>query len=422
MHWRRFAIGSWCIGLVVAGARCGGSSSGTGTTPTTTTGSGGTSGSSGASGTTSSSTTGAAGATSGGGGRSGSGGAATGSGGSTGGGGAAGGGGAPPNPVKPPAPPGPGNVPAPSGSAANLKVLPWAGFQGAVTYTFDDSQPSQADHIAELHATGVPVTYYITTVNNRYANYDTIWKDAGARGHELGNHTVNHCYANLTCLAGVTALPTIADELDQCTDYMKTKLAASGPYTMAYPFGDAGYAAEAKKRFFLGRSAGPGTTGGMIAAGDSTDPFALPVIAAMGGEAASKFSGDVDAARMQRKWVIFLFHSILPDAQNWYAGVDISAVTGSIAHAKMLPDVWIDTLANVGAYWLGQKTLQAATPTMAAGSTTWQWTLPDHFPPGRILRVTVDGGTLKQNATTLAWDGHGYYEVSLDASTLTWTR
>jgi hypothetical protein len=159
----------------------------------------------------------------------------------------------------------------------------------------------------------------------------------------------------------------------------------------------------------------------MVAAGDKTDPFALPVIAAMGGEAASKFSGDIDNARMQHKWVIFLFHSILPDAQNWYAGVDIGTVTGSIAHAKMLSDVWIDTLANVGAYWLGQKTVQAVMPTQAAGATTWKWTLPDHFPPGKILRVTVDGGTLKQNATTLAWDGHGYYEVSLDAGTLTWT-
>jgi hypothetical protein len=111
----------------------------------------------------------------------------------------------------------------------------------------------------------------------------------------------------------------------------------------------------------------------------------------------------------------------LPDAQNWYAGVDIGTVTGSIAHAKSLSDVWIDTFANVGAYWLGQKTLEAATPTQAAGGTTWSWTLPPHFPPGKVLRVTVGGGKLKQKTTALAWDGHGYYEVSLDAGTLSWS-
>ena len=40
--------------------------------------------------------------------------------------------------------------------------------------------------------------------------------------------------------------------------------------------------------------------------------------------------------------------------------------------------------------------------------------------PGHFLRVTVDGGTLSQNGQALVWDGHGYYEVALDAGTLTW--
>ncbi len=190
---------------------------------------------------------------------------------------------------------------------------------------------------------------------------------------------------------------------------------------MAYPFGDAAYAADARTRFFLGRIAGPGTTGGMVGPSDATDPFSIPVIAAAGGEAASKFSGDVDRARTQGKWLIFLFHSLLPDAQNWYAGVDIAAVTDSIAHAKSSGDVWLDTLANVGAYWLGQKTVEAAMPMSAGGGMTWAWTLPGHFPPGRILRVTVDGGTLRQGAAALPWDGHGYYEIALDAGTLSWS-
>jgi len=158
----------------------------------------------------------------------------------------------------------------------------------------------------------------------------------------------------------------------------------------------------------------------MVGPADTTDPFLLPVIPAAGGEPMSKFNGDIDTAQTQGKWVTFLFHSLLP-GQNWYAGVDIGVVTGSIAHAKSLADVWIDTFANVGAYWIGQRTLQAVMPGAPGGSTTWMWKLPAHFPPGRFLRVTVDGGTLGQNNTILAWDGHGYYEVALDAGTLTWS-
>jgi hypothetical protein len=33
--------------------------------------------------------------------------------------------------------------------------------------------------------------------------------------------------------------------------------------------------------------------------------------------------------------------------------------------------------------------------------------------------MTTDGGVLKQGSTVLPWDDHGYYEVSLDAGTLT---
>lgn len=344
--------------------------------------------------------------------------AGTGGGAGAGGGGAGGSSGAA---SKLPVPPGPSNLPKPSGGAANLKIVAWAGFKAAVTYTFDDSQPSQIDHFADIKATGIPVTYYITTVNAWYAGYDATWKQAFADGDELGNHTVNHCNYDLTCPSGGMALATPQAEIDQATDYIKTKLGVPDVYTMAYPFGDPGYRPDAQTRFFLGRIAGPGSTNGMVAPNDTTDPFLLPVIAAAGGEPASKFDGDIDAARMQGKWVTFLFHSLLPDAQNWFAGVDIGTVTGSIAHAKSLNDVWIDTFADVGAYWLAQRTLAAVTPTTAGGSASWTWKLPAHFPPGKFLRVTVDGGALEQNGTDLAWDGHGYYEVALDAGTLTWS-
>ena len=55
----------------------------------------------------------------------------------------------------------------------------------------------------------------------------------------------------------------------------------------------------------------------------------------------------------------------------------------------------------------------------AGTATTWTWTLPAHFPAGKFLRVKVDGGTLTKGAGPLAWDEHGYYEIALDAGTLT---
>ena len=33
--------------------------------------------------------------------------------------------------------------------------------------------------------------------------------------------------------------------------------------------------------------------------------------------------------------------------------------------------------------------------------------------------MTVSGGTLTQGGAALAWDPHGYYEIALDAKSLT---
>lgn len=358
-------------------------------------GAGGTAGG-GATGGTSSGTRGAMGGTSGGG---------------TGGGGTGGTGAVPP--VSRPVPPGPGDVEPPTGTGANLRVLPWAGFAAAVTYTFDDSQPSQLEHFDELDAMGVPMTFYINTSGSYQAGYDATFQRALESGHEIGNHTVNHCRVSLTECS--TNLGSIDAEIDECSAYIETNIGQAGTWTFAFPYGDAGYVPYAETRFFLAR----GVSSGTVLPGGTQNPLNLPTISAVGNEAAEVFSGHIDSARAQGRWLNFLFHSILPTSQNWYAGVDIASITGSIEHAKELEDVWIDSMVNVGGYWVGQRTLEAVTPTTEGDTTTWTWSLPAHFPPGQTLRVVVDGGTLSQEGEPLTWDGHGYYEIALDPGSLT---
>ena len=61
----------------------------------------------------------------------------------------------------------------------------------------------------------------------------------------------------------------------------------------------------------------------------------------------------------------------------------------------------------------------AVTPTTSGTSKTWTWTLPAHFPPRKYLRVKVDGGTLTQGGNALTCNDHGYYEIALDAGSVT---
>jgi hypothetical protein len=329
-----------------------------------------------------------------------------------------------------PVPPGCEDLTKPAGSRAELRVLPWAGFAGAATYTFDDAQPSQVEHYAELDAVGVPLTFYITA-NNVTSEVDVdTWKSALASGHELGNHTVHHCHFHMKDCRGedggddqLSVLPrpprwvTPNVEIEHCTDFIMRRLGAAAVHSFAFPYGDTGYQPDAGRHFFLSRGVSPG----IVTLNGDFDRLDLPVRGAKGGETALVFNGDINAVRARNAWVIFMFHSLLPSDANWSSAVDITTVTGTMRYAKDLGDVWIDTLSHVGAYWLGQRTFEAVTPEQTgAASLHWSWALPKDFPPGMILRVTVGGGELEQDGDTLAWNGHGYYEVELDRGSLDW--
>jgi peptidoglycan/xylan/chitin deacetylase (PgdA/CDA1 family) len=299
-----------------------------------------------------------------------------------------------------PAPPGAG-APRPSGAPGNLTVLDWAGFRAAATYTFDDTNGSQIQHYDELRALGVRMTFYLITGKKEFA--DPVWARALRDGHELANHTRNHRHA-----------ATVADL--EASDQDILQRFGVPVWTMAAPYGDGSYRAIAATRYLINR----GVANGLIAAGDDTDPFNLFCYSPPGGASASAMNAEIDAARAAGKWKTVLVHGFVGGTDGAYQPVSIGEFTASVNHAKALGDVWIDSMVNVGAYWRAQKMFSAITPTTSGNSKTWTWTLPPHFTPGRVLRVKVDGGTLTQpGGRALAWDEHGYYEVALDAGSLT---
>ncbi len=324
-----------------------------------------------------------------------------------------------------PLPLAPRDVARPAGASGQpgLRVLDWAGFKAAMSYTFDDSQPSQIEHYPALKSQRVRVTYYINPVANWFPNFDATWKDAVVQGSEIGNHTTHHCRAAeltdndaATCPNGIGSAGA---EFDDTNDYIRTKFGQSGVWTSAYPFGDIDYKPASSSRFLVGRGVWPG----MVAPGTESDAQNLPITGpAASSDMLGSYNRAVDSALGQGKWMIYLFHTLLPTTQDWGGGENINVVTGNMAYAKTFGTMWIDSVVNIGAYWRGQQLLKAATPTASGGVTTWRWTLPANFPTGRKLRVVVDGGTLSQNGAPLAWDRRGYYEVSLDAQSLSWTQ
>jgi peptidoglycan/xylan/chitin deacetylase (PgdA/CDA1 family) len=301
-----------------------------------------------------------------------------------------------------PVPPG-DPVPRPDGEPGGLTVLDWAGFRGAVTYTFDDANSSQIDHYAELQALGVPMTFYLITSKREAAS--PIWARAVADGHELGNHSHRHQHA-----------ATSAD-LDAATDFIRRTFGAE-VYTMASPYGDGSYPPLAPDRFLANR----GVVNGLVGANDDADPFNLNCWSPPAGARADVYNVEVDAAREAGKWFIVLVHGFTGGSDGAYQAVDLGEFVASVKHAQAFGDLWLDSMVDVAAYWRAQKMLSGVSPTRSGDATTWTWTLPPHFPPGRALRVKTTGGTLAQAGKPVEWDPHGYYEIALDAGSLTVNR
>jgi len=185
-------------------------------------------------------------------------------------------------------------------------------------------------------------------------------------------------------------------------------------WTMAAPYGNTDYVDVARTRFLINR----GVNGGLVAPNGNADPFNLNCYIPATGAPASAFNQHVDAARSAGAWQIMLVHGFTGGSDSAYQPVDLAEFLASVDYAIALGDVWISSVVEIGAYWRAQKLFSELSVASVDAGNSWSWTLPDHFPPGKYLRVTVDGGTLAQDGTPLTWDPHGYYEVALDVPSL----
>lgn len=290
-------------------------------------------------------------------------------------------------------------VAKPSGTPGNLRVLDWAGFKGAVSFTFDDSNSSQIQNYRTLRDLGVPFTFYLQT--GKRESEDPVWATALRDGHELGNHSRSHSSND------------DGSDTDAATQFIEKRFATT-VYTMAAPNGSAVYSGISKTRFLVNR----GVNNGLVMPNDDTDPFTLPCYVPPAGATSVTMNGQLDSAESMGGWRILLVHGFSGGSDGAYQPLRLTEFTATVDHAKRL-NLWLDTVANVGAYWRAQKQITTTKPISSGSDITYAWTLPDHFPAGLFVRVTVDGGTLKQGDTILTWDDHGYYEVALDSKTLT---
>jgi peptidoglycan/xylan/chitin deacetylase (PgdA/CDA1 family) len=302
----------------------------------------------------------------------------------------------------------------PTGSATKVTVLPWAGFTSALSFTFDDTNSSQISHYSDLQAendkgNNVRYTFFLWT-NKSTEMGSSVWPQALKDGHELGNHTNTHQSA------------ANASDIQTAEDTIKSKFGVTA-YSFAAPNGDASYQTVVPPMKILTTNRTAGNSGGIAMTDNpSSKQYALPCMIPATGAQTSAMTSSISSGISGGKWNIFLVHGFTGGNDSAYQPVDIAQFTGTVSWAKTQGNIWLDTVGTISAYWIGAYKFSALTATTSGTDKTWTWKTSDFatpFPPGKYLRVTTDGGVLKQGSTVLQWDDHGYYEVSLDAGTLT---
>ena len=114
------------------------------------------------------------------------------------------------------------------------------GIDAAISFTFDDARPSQADSgLAVLDSLGVQATFYtsIWSLTQRI----NIWRNAVRNGHEIGNHTLTHpCSANFDTLRPYRLedmdLVRMRYELQESNRQLDSLIGIT-PQSFAYPCG-----------------------------------------------------------------------------------------------------------------------------------------------------------------------------------------
>ena len=302
-----------------------------------------------------------------------------------------------------PAPIGSAGVAKPIGTAGNLKVIDWAGYKGAVSFTHDDETNSVLGAYATINALGIHYTFYVVTGWGNFSS--SVLKLAVTDGHEIGNHTSTH--SSTITEAAVT----------DATTAIQQKLGVT-PYTFAAPNGTnggTGWEQYARTRFIIDR----GVANGLMKPNDTVDQWNTYCYIPPAAQTAVNMQNELLTAQTSGGWKVMLVHGFTTVSDGAYLPIVLEDYVATVQYVKDLGNVWIDTVRNIGSYWVGQKLVTKASATASGSDQVYTWTWPSFYPPNSCVRVTVDGGTLKQNGTELQWNDHGYYEVSLNAGSLT---
>ncbi len=294
----------------------------------------------------------------------------------------------------------------------DLKVVPWNGHKAATSLTFDDGDPSHLDTVVpELNRRKLKGTFYL--IANRIDRKDD-WRKILASGHEIGNHTLDHKHTNEL---------TPKDEEAQAVGAKNVLQKEFGVpvLTFAYPFTEIspGLKSNVEKGNLLARG-GYGSGTYVMKPDLEPDWLNLPAHATMSNLEFAAYQGWIDEDLKGGGWLVWMIHGLEGTPWGWQPIT--KKVFNQILDYLQSKDIWVGTLLEVGSYFRAQKIFEKVEPVTANNERTWNWTIPDSFPPKVLLKIHAegmkDGFELWQGKQKIAKDANGDYPILFDQKEL----
>ena len=279
-----------------------------------------------------------------------------------------------------------------SAFAGPITTVPWNGYKGAATFTFDDGLHSQTNNLTFLdNMPDVSVTFFVCTGTMDFATNSQPHLNYAKKGHEIGNHTVNH--------KDLTKEGNPASEISNAASKLRSMGLEATSLATPYCAQNANVKNAINQEHFISRGCGGS---GLTGWDNEPDWMQIDSHYWQGTSNVATFKGSLDQAA-GGKWHVQLNHGV---SGNW--DIISAADIKTLIEYAVQKELWVASFSTVGAYLRAHFTIDKATATNTSTGFTVKWTSPHaHMPKSVPLRVKIQGAqgqTVSQKGTVVQPD------------------
>ena len=292
-----------------------------------------------------------------------------------------------------------------SAFAGPITTVPWNGYKGAATFTFDDGLHSQTNNLTFLdNMPDVSVTFFVCTGTMDFATNSQPHLNYAKKGHEIGNHTVNH--------KDLTKEGNPASEISNAASKLRSMGLEATSLATPYCAQNANVKNAINQEHFISRGCG-----GSGLTGWDNEPDWMQIDShywQQNGSTVSAFKSSADQAASGSKWHVQLNHGV---GANW--DIISAADIKTLIEYAVSKDLWVASFSKVGAYLRAHFTIDKATSTNTSTGFKVTWTSPHaHMPKSVPLRVKIQGAqgkTVSQKGKEVKPNSDGTYTIEFMA-------